>query len=95
MSGDDTGVCSQTGSALAAAPRRSAATAHLWAYLGGGVSLQYATARHRVNISSQHYNNNNNNNNSAHLLQENFVTHEKKYCEILKLDKSANDPEIL
>ena len=92
MSGDDTGVCSQTGSALAAAPRRSAATAHLWAYLGGGVSLQYATARHRVNISSQHYNNNNN---SAHLLQENFVTHEKKYCEIFKLDKSVHDPEIL
>ena len=91
MSGDDTGVCSQTGSALAAAPRRSAATAHLWAYLGGGVSLQYATARHRVNISSQHYNNNNNN--SAHLQQQNFVTR-KKYCEILKLDKSANDPEI-
>ena len=91
MSGDDTGVCSQTGSALAAAPRRSAATAHLWAYLGGGVSLQYATARHRVNISSQqHYNNNN----SAHLQQQNFVTR-KKYCEILKLDKSANDPEIL
>ena len=79
MSGDDTGVCSQTGSALAAAPRRSAATAHLWAYLGGGVSLQYATARHSVNISSQHYNNNN----SAHLQQQNFVTRQKNIVKYL------------
>ena len=79
MSGDDTGVCSQTGSALAAAPRRSAATAHLWAYLGGGVSLQYATARHRVNISSQQHNNNN----SAHLQQQNFVTRQKNIVKYL------------